>query len=160
MAKDITHFTRFSIEGLNELRAQFKRVGKLPRRVLTNSAKEGMKAPLADAKAGMPVGETGLLKKGLKRVLETPNKRKKAIYRMVWNPKYIDFYLKDSSGAYGGKTPKAYYPHSIEYGFKTKYGYQPGHYVVRDAIEKNEEASMNKIKRILAKGIEDELRKR
>lgn len=100
-----------------------------------------MAKPLAQAKADAPVGKTGLLKKGLKRQLETPNKKKKSVYRLTWDKKFTAQYLKPTSGKYGGKTPNAYYPISVEYGFKTAKGRHGGQYFARDAVEKHEKES-------------------
>lgn len=131
----------FKVEGLPELLAQLSRVEKFPKKELTKAAKLGMAKPLAQAKADAPVGETGLLKKGLKRLLETPNKKKRSVYRLLWDKKFTAEYRKPTSGKYGGKTPEAYYPHSVEFGFKTKNGRKKGQYFARDAVEMHEKES-------------------
>src|SRR4051812_8215354 len=108
------------VEGLEELESQFGRIGKMPKKYLTRATKEGMAGPLADAKANAAVGETGILKRSIVRKMETPNKRNKTVYRLMYSPKYTDHFLKDTTGVYGGKTPKAFYPNSVEFGYKTK----------------------------------------
>lgn len=133
------------VEGLEQLQSQFEKIGKMPKKYLTKSAKVGSDAPLKDARSSAPVGETGLLKKGLHRKMETPNKRNKAVYRIRWNPKYTEQYLKPTTGRYGGKTPFAYYPHSVEYGFKSRGGRVQGQYFVTKAIERNQADSLQKI---------------
>lgn len=133
------------VEGLEQLQSQFEKIGKMPKKYLTKSAKVGSDAPLKDARSSAPVGETGLLKKGLHRKMETPNKRNKAVYRIRWNPKYTEQYLKPTTGIYDGKTPFAYYPHSVEYGFKSKHGRVQGQYFVTKAIERNQADSLQKI---------------
>lgn len=144
----------FQIEGLNDLERQFRRIEKMPKKHLTKAAKLGSNEPLKDARATAPRGKSGLLKKGLHRKMETPNKRTKAVYRIRWNPKYADHYRKPTSGVYGGKTPNAFYPHSIEYGFKTAKGKTEGQYFVTKAVEKNEQDSLNKVVRSLTESIE------
>ena len=148
----------FEVDGLKELEAQFKRIEKMPKKYLTKAAKLGSDGPLRVAKANAPIGKTGLLKKGLHRKMETPNKRNKSIYRIRWNPKYTKDYLKPTTGIYGGKTPFAYYPHSIEYGFKTAQGRIQGQYFVTKAIENTEKDSSQKIVKSLSDSI-DELTK-
>jgi hypothetical protein len=135
------------VEGLQELQAQFNKLGKMPKKHLTKASKAGSDGPLREAKGSAPTGETGLLKKGLQRKMETPNKRNKTVYRIRWNPNYTNNYLKPTTGAYGGKTPFAYYPHSVEYGFKGKYGrIETKHYhFVTKAIERTEAQSLKKI---------------
>lgn len=146
----------FRVEGLQELQAQFERIGKMPKKYLTKAAKVGSDGPLKEAKGSAPVGKTGLLKKGLQRKMETPNKRNKSVYRIRWSPNYTDQYLKPTTGAYGGKTPFAYYPHSVEYGFKTRGGgWKEGQYFVTKAIERTESSSMQKIVNSLSKSIEE-----
>ena len=146
---------RFSVSGLQELQSQFERIGKMPKKYLTRAAKQGSDGQLKTAKADAPVGKTGLLKKGLHRKMETPNKRNKAVYRIKWNPNYTEQYLKPTTGAYGGKTPFAYYPHSVEYGFKSKNGRIQGQYFVTKAIEKTEKDSAQKIIDSLSDSIEE-----
>jgi hypothetical protein len=145
----------FRVEGLRELQAQFERIGKMPKKYLTRAAKEGSDGPLKEAKGSAPVGKTGLLKKGLQRKMETPNKRNKSVYRIRWSPNYTDQYLKPTTGVLGGKTPFAYYPHSVEYGFPTKSGRKEGQYFVTKAIERTESSSMQKIVNSLSKSIEE-----
>lgn len=134
------------VEGLRELESQLTRVQKFPKKYLTKAARVGIAGPLKDAKANAPVGETGILKRSITKQLETPNKRNKGVYRLIFSAKYTDHFLKDSSGAYGGKPPKAYYPHSVEYGFKTaKGGYKRGQYFMNWAIDKNQQSSLQKV---------------
>ena len=135
----------FEIIGMIELEGQFERIGKMPKKYLTRAAKEGMKQPLADAKANAPVGESGVLKKSIKRKMETPNKRYKTVYRAWYDPKYTDHFRKKTTGVYGGRTPEAYYPASVEYGFKTAKGKVKGQYNMEWAIHKNEKSSVQTV---------------
>jgi hypothetical protein len=133
------------VEGIEGLEAQFARIGKMPKKYLTKSAKAGMADPERQAKADAPVGKTGNLKKSIKKKMETPNKRNKAVYRLRYNPEMTPLFLKKSSGAYGGKPPKAYYPASVEYGFKTKKGKVAGQYNMAKAIQQHQESSLKKV---------------
>jgi hypothetical protein len=133
------------IEGLLELEGQFERIGKMPKKYLTRAAKAGMKFPLADARANAPVGETGLLKKSIKQKMETPNKRNKSVYRLAYDAKYNDDFQKETTGVYGGETPYAYYPNSVEFGFKTAKGRVKGQYAMNWAVHKNETKSVQTV---------------
>jgi hypothetical protein len=143
------------IEGLIELEAQFERVGKMPKKYLTRSAKAGMKGPLTDARANAPVGETGILKKSIKQKMETPNKRNKSVYRLAYSTQYTDHFRKPTTGVYGGKTPYAYYPSSVEYGYKTKNGRVAGQYAMSWAVHKNEDSSLKTVVNELNKAINE-----
>jgi hypothetical protein len=135
----------FTLEGYAQLMHQISRIEKFPKKMLTKAAKIAMAKPLAQAKQDAPVGETGLLKKGLKRQLETPNKKKKSVYRLLWDKKFTAEYRKPTSGKYGGKTPEAYYPHSVEFGYKTANGRTAGQYFAKHAVEMHEKDSYQKL---------------
>lgn len=143
------------IEGMLELEGQFERIGKMPKKYLTRSAKAGMKPIIADAKANAPVGKTGLLKKSLKQKMETPNKRSKSVYRLAYDSKYNDDFQKKTTGVYGGETPYAYYPNSVEFGYKTKKGRVEGQYAMNWAVHKNEKSSPQIVVDKLNEAIDD-----
>jgi hypothetical protein len=143
------------IVGLKELDAQFERIGKIPKKYLTRAAKAGMRGPLADARANAPVGETGVLKKSIKQKMETPNKRNKSVYRLAYSTKYTDHFRKPTTGIYGGRTPFAYYPASVEYGYKAKNGRVQGKYFMNWAIQKNEGSSLQIVVDKLNEAIDD-----
>jgi Bacteriophage HK97-gp10, putative tail-component len=149
-----------NVIGLAELQSQFNRLGKMPKKSLTKAAKAGMKQPLADARANaQKYTQTGTMQKSIKAKMETPNKRKKTVYRINWDSKYSPIFIKTAKrpGLYGGKSP-AYYPQSVEWGHKTKYGRVAGKYFVRDAIESNQQSSLQKITDILNDEITELLR--
>lgn len=135
------------VEGLAELQTQFDRLSKVPKTAMTKAAKAGMNPIVEDAKAAAPIGKTGLLKRGVKAVQETPRKRKKSVYFINWWKKYSENYRKPIKrvGLYGGKNQSGYYPQSIEWGFKRKHGKQAGKYFVRDAIAKHQSESLQKV---------------
>lgn len=133
------------VEGLEQLQSQFERLGKIPKKYLTKSAKAGMADVERQAKANAPEGKTGNLKKSIKKKMETPNKRRKAVYRLQHNPAMADLFIKPSSGAYGGTPPSAYYPTSVEFGFKTKKGKVAGQFNMARAIQMHQQSSAQKI---------------
>ena len=78
--------------------------------------------------------------------METPNKRNKSVYRLRYDPQYTPVFLKPTTGAYGGRTPFAYYPSSVEYGFKTRGGGKvPGQYNMAKAIQQHQGQSLQKV---------------
>ena len=105
------------VEGLEELQAQFNKLGKMPKKYLTKAGRAGIAKDLQDVKANAPTGKTGNLKKSIKKKLETPNKRNKGVYRLSFDSKMTPHFRKPTTGIYGGKTPYAYYPSSVEYGY-------------------------------------------
>lgn len=139
--------TGWELIGAEELEAQFRQLGKFPKKSLTKAAKAGREAPLARAIQNAPRGKTGILKKGIKPIMETPNKKTKTVYRIVFNRKFNDFFQKPikNPGIYGGKKDTGYYPVSVEYGFKTKYGYKRGQKFIERAISETERGSAQKI---------------
>jgi bacteriophage HK97-gp10 putative tail-component len=149
----------FELIGLEELEAQFRALGKFPKKALTKAAKAGRAEPLAKAKATAP-RKTGALSKGIKYIMETPNKRTKTVYRMVFDRKYNDVFSKPikNKGIYGGKKDTGYYPVSQEYGFKTKHGYKRGKYFIEKAIESTQSSSAQKILTTLNEEIDKILR--
>lgn len=153
----------FEIKGMAEVQAQFERIGKMPKKYLTKAAREGIADPLKDAKASVPVGKgtktSGNLKKSIKKKMETPNKRNKGVYRITYDASMTKGFLKPTTGTYGGVTPFAYYPASVEYGFPTRGGKRvPGQYNIKKAIERHEKASTQKIVDSLSKSIEQLLK--
>lgn len=137
-----------SVEGARELEDQLAGIGKLPKRILTKAAKAGMTPILNQARANAtPFTKSGMMKRGIKSITETPNKRNKAVYRINWWGKYSDFYKKKIKkvGIYGGKKNPAYYPQSIEWGFPNAKGMVNGKYFVRSAIEQHQEESAQKV---------------
>lgn len=82
------------VEGINELDAQFARIGKMPKKYLTKAAREGMAGSLAAVRMNAPTGKTGNLKKSIRKKLETPNKRNKGVYRLWYDPKFNDVFQR------------------------------------------------------------------
>jgi hypothetical protein len=148
----------FGVVGIEDLEAQLRRVGNMPKKYLNRAAKAGSAHTLAAVKADAPRGKTGLLKKGVSQKMETPNKRKKSVYRIRFNPKFSESYYKPSSGAYGGQPPKAYYPYSIEFGFLGRSGQKihTKHWqFAKKAIEKTETQSAELVIKSLGQSIDE-----
>lgn len=150
-----------TVRGINELQAQFDRVGKMPKKYLTKAGRVGIADDERQVKALAPKGKTGTLKKAIKKKMETPNKRNKGVYRLRFDPKYTDQFRKDTTGVYGGKTPYAYYPSSVEYGYLGK----GGHVAVKTMywadkiLRGNEKNSLDKVVKSLNDSIDELLSK-
>lgn len=165
MARSTSRIHGVQVEGVEELKAQIRRLGNIPKRAISKSAREGMKAPLQQARANAPVGKTetaGTLKRSIKSIMEKATRRKKhkTVYRLVFNEKYASIFKGKKikrPGLYGASPPRdyGYYPVAQEYGYKTRYGYKPGRYFIRSAIEQHEHASLQKIIDVL----DDEIKK-
>jgi hypothetical protein len=144
------------VEGLQELQAQFNKLGKMPKKYLTKAGREGIADDLRDAKASAPVGKTGVLKKSIKKKMETPNKRNKGVYRLSFDTNSTPIFAKPTTGIYGGKTPNAYYPASVEYGYKGKNGHvkvKTMHWADK-VLRQNEESSLKKVVDSLSNSID------
>jgi len=148
------------VEGLEELQAQFNKLGRMPKKHLTKAGRAGIAKDLQDAKANAPTGETGNLKKAIKKKMETPNKRNKGVYRLSFDTKMTPEFRKPTTGVYGGKTPYAYYPSSVEYGYKGKNGHVKVKtmYWADKVLRQNEASSLKKVIESLSDSI-DELTK-
>lgn len=134
------------VEGLEELQAQFNKLGKMPKKYLTKAGRDGIADSERMVKAMAPKGKTGNLKKSIKKKMETPNKRNKAVYRLRYDPKYTDVFRKKTTGAYGSKWPYAYYPASVEYGYLGPNGHvkvKTMHWADK-ALQSTEQGSMQK----------------
>ena len=130
----------------------------MPKKYLTQAAKAGSDEELRAVRASAPVGKNtktrGTLKKSISRKMETPNKRNKTVYRIQYSSKYTDVFLKPTTGVYGGKTPNAYYPASVEYGYKTKNGKTEGKYYMAKALEKTQQSALQKVVNSLSRSLD------
>lgn len=105
------------------LEKSIKQLGKLPQKCVTKAAKKGAKPVLSEAKRLAPY-RFGFLEEGIILVGERSKKKGKKVYQIVFDRDMTDIFRKEikEPGKYGGKNPTAYYPASMEYGFKTKGG--------------------------------------
>lgn len=124
---------KFKIEGMKELERSMKKLGKVPQKHVTASARKGMNIALKDSRANAPV-DAGALKKGLKLTGERSRLKAKKVYQVAFNEKMNDiFQTKDVDGNING-----YYPISQEYGFFAKNGrYIPGYRFIRPSLTNN-----------------------
>lgn len=127
---------RFEIEGMKELDKKLKKLGQVPQKAVTPSAKKGMNIALKDARANAPF-ETGDLTKGIIIKPERSRKKGKKVYRVVIDSAMNDVFQKlGKDGKVSG-----YYPVSMEYGFIQKDGqFNPGHKYMRNALTENKTA--------------------
>jgi hypothetical protein len=135
------------VDGLPELQAQFNKLGKMPKKYLTKAGREGIADTERQMKAAAPKGKTGLLKRSIKKKMETPNKRNKGVYRLRYDPKFNNNFQKPTTGKYGGKTPYAYYPSSVEYGYLGEKGHVKVKtmYWAEKIVRSNQNSSMKKV---------------
>lgn len=123
----------FKVEGMKELERSLKKLGKVPQKHVTASAKKGMNISLKDSRANAPY-DTGMLKKGIVLKGERSRYKGKKVYRVVFDRAYNDvFQKKNKDGKITG-----YYPVSQEYGFFAKNGrYIPGYRFISDSLVEN-----------------------
>lgn len=124
---------KFKIEGMKELERSMKKLGSVPQKHVTASARKGMNIALKDSRVNAPV-DTGALKKGLKLKGERSRDKAKKVYQVAFDAKMNDvFQTKDKDGNING-----YYPISQEYGFFAKNGrYIPGYRFISDSLTSN-----------------------
>ena len=94
--------------------------------------------------------------------METPNKRNKGVYRLTYNAKFTNEFQKETTGAYGGATPYAYYPSSVEYGYLGKHGHvkvKTMHWADK-VLRRNESSSLKKVIDSLSESIDTLLKSR
>lgn len=118
---------------MKELERSLKKLGKVPQKHVTASAKKGMNISLKDSRANAPY-DTGMLKKGIVLKGERSRYKGKKVYRVVFDRAMNDvFQKKNKEGKVTG-----YYPVSQEYGYFAKNGrYIPGYRFIRDSLTDN-----------------------
>ena len=143
----------FRIEGMKQLEKSLKKLGEVPQKHVTTSARKGMNIVLKDAKANAPV-DTGNLKRGMKLKGERSKQKGKKVYRIVFDSAMNDiFQKKDSSGKV-----IAYYPISQEYGFFAKNGrYIPGYRFLHNSLQNNSREMEKTIVKEMKKRIDAEI---
>ena len=84
------------------LQRDLKKLGKVPQKHVTASARKGMNIVLKDAKANAPY-ETGDLKKGMILKGEKSRYKGKKVYKVIFDPKMNDvFQKKNAKGKFTG----------------------------------------------------------
>lgn len=132
---------KFKVEGMRELQKNLKKLGKVPQKHVTASARKAMNIALKQARADAPY-ETGNLQRGTIMVGEKAKVKGKKVYRIVFDRNMNHIFQKEvkNPGESGNKKARniAYYPVSQEYGFFARDGkYIPGFRFVRDALTDN-----------------------
>lgn len=123
---------KFKVEGMRSLERSLKRLGEVPQKHVTSSARKGMNVILREARQEAPVDE-GYLKKGMRLARGERSKAKgKKVYPIVFDERWNHvFQKKNKAGKVTG-----YYPVSQEYGFFAKNGrYIPGYAFLRGSLE-------------------------
>lgn len=137
------------------LQRDLKKLGKVPQKHVTASARKGMNIVLKDAKATAPY-ETGDLKKGMILKGEKSRYKGKKVYKVIFDPKMNDvFQKKNETGEV-----VAYYPISQEYGFFAKNGrYIPGYRFLHNSLSDNASRMERTIITNMKQKIDAEIRK-
>jgi hypothetical protein len=123
----------FKVEGMEKLQKDLEKIGQVPQKYVTASARRGMNIALKDSKANAPY-DTGMLKKGIVMKGERARAKGKKVYRIVFDRNMNDVFQKPNKE---GKVT-GYYPISQEYGFFAKNGrYIPGYRFIHDSLIDN-----------------------
>ena len=139
------------VEGLDEAVEMIKKVGELPQKCVNKAAKKGIQVAKREAKSGGWVDQTGYLRKAIKEKAEKTKIKGKKVYDLMPDSSYNDVFVKTTK-----KGKRAYYPASIEYGFKTKSGgYVPGFKFLHNALTDNK----SQIENVIVKTLADEVDK-
>lgn len=145
---------KYKIEGVKELEKSLKKLGDVPQKFVSKSAKKGATILLKAAKQGKWIDRTGNLRKGIILKGEKSKLKGKKVYQVTFDPAFNDVFVKVSKE---GK--RAYYPASQEYGFKARNGrYIPGFHFMRNAVQENERKVQTTIIDTMMKEIEKALR--
>jgi HK97 gp10 family phage protein len=145
----------FKIEGMDKLKKDLEKLGKVPQKHVTTAAKKGMNPVLKEAKANAPY-DTGNLKKGMILKGEKSRYKGKKVFDVIFDDSMNDiFQKKNAEGEVIG-----YYPVSQEYGFFTKNGkYIPGFRFIHDSLASNAQRSAKVMVDTMQKKIDTEARK-
>lgn len=146
---------RSEVEGLKELEKYIKRVGKLPQKCVTKSARRGATVALKAARQNAPE-DAGNLKQGLVLKGERARVKGKKVYQVTLDRRMNHHFQKEieEPGKYGGKNPYAYYPASQEYGYLTANGYVPGFRYLKRSLTENKSTIEKKTVEVLSKEID------
>lgn len=144
---------KFKIEGMKELQKSIKKLGGVPQKCVTPSAKKGMSIAFKKAKNKSP-RLTGELERGILLKGEKSRNKGKKVYRIVFDRAMNDvFQKKNKKGKVTG-----YYPVSQEYGFFAKNGrYIPGFHFISKGLNDNANAITKKIVDEMGKNIDKAL---
>ena len=140
---------------MSGLQRDLKKLGKVPQKHVTASARKGMNIVLKDAKSSAPE-DTGDLKKGMKLQGEKSRYKGKKVYKVVLDPAMNDVFQKK----YARGEVTGYYPISQEYGFFAKNGrYIPGYRFLHNSLSDNAQRMEKTIVTNMKQKIDAEIRK-
>lgn len=146
---------KFKIEGMKQLEKSLKKLGDVPQKHVTSTARKGMNIVLKQSKSIAPF-DTGDLQKGIKLTGEKSKHKGKKVYRVVFDSAMNDIFQKPNKE---GKVT-GYYPISQEYGFFSKSGrYIPGYRFISDSLVENTHKVSKTIVDEMGKKIDEEIRK-
>jgi HK97 gp10 family phage protein len=145
----------FKIEGMDKLKKDLEKLGKVPQKYVTTSARKGMNPVLKNAKSSAPYDE-GYLKQGMILKGEKARTKGKKVYQVIFDPSMNDvFQKKNAAGDVTG-----YYPISQEYGYFLRDGrYMPGLRFIHDSLASNAQRSAKIMVDTMQKKIDAEARK-
>lgn len=142
----------FDTKDIKAFVAMLTDLGGCPPKVATKAAGKGASIVRRSVRGVAPKGETGNLKRAIKRTSERSSKKGKKVYEITFDRAYNDVLQRPikNPGEAGGKSDKAYYPASMEYGFLTRskgggYDYVPGMYFMRKGAEAESAAAQQAI---------------
>lgn len=111
------------LRDLKEAKKTFDAMGTLPAKIVTAAARRGATVTRKAVKnSGAMPEDTGTMRKALRTKREKTRYKGKKVYEVIFDPA-LNAYLQrpiKNPGEAGGKSPKAYYPASMEYGFLTR----------------------------------------
>ena len=132
----------FDTKDIKAFEAMLTDLGGCPPKVATKAAGKGASIVRRSIRESAPKGETGNLKRAIKRTSERSSKKGKKVYEITFDRAYNDVLQRPikNPGEAGGKSDKAYYPASMEYGFLTRskgggISYVPGYHFMRTGAE-------------------------
>lgn len=140
---------------MRNLQRSLKKLGQVPQKHVTASARKGMNIVLRDAKANAPY-DTGALKKGMKLQGERSRYKGKKVYKIIFDPAMNHIFQKKNQAG----EIVAYYPVSQEYGYFTKNGkYIPGFRFIHNSLANNAQKMERTIITTMKQKIDAEIRK-
>ena len=149
----------FKIEGLEELKATVKRIGKLPQKCVNRAVKNGGQYALERLKEETHFKDSkGYLKKGLGLKPEKYKKRGKKGIQVTFKKSYTKIFTSppiEDIGRYGGDPRgRFYYPASVEFGRRGLGGKRPKNFML-DSADRNSTG----IKKRMVEVLDNELKK-
>lgn len=161
MAKFANSDFTYDDADFKKLRATVKKVGIIPQKYVTSAAGKGATIVGRSIKNKVPVGETGNLKRGIKRIGERRNNKNKKVYQYTFDKNMNDIFQKPVKNPGKGRRNIAYYPASQEHGFFTRskgngLDYVPGYHFMSGGVEESDAKARTVIVRTVLDKVEKE----